>query len=119
MMVFANRAFSQELKYDLGIVADSRLVPIIKAGKKLPVNMKVPFTTSDDNQSALFVHIGQIKDTTIHTITRFDIYSIPHKPAGEVNIEITFSIEKNKSFKISVNVEGKPEAEVFGPFKVE
>jgi molecular chaperone DnaK (HSP70) len=119
MMALTNFAFSQELKYDLGIVVGNQIAPIIKANEKLPINRKVSFSTSEDNQPAVFVHVGQNKDTSISTITRFDIYGIPHKPAGKANIEITFSIETNKVLKITVDVEGKPEPEIIGSFKVE
>lgn len=119
MMTLTNFAFSQELKYDLGIVVGNQVAPIIKANEKLPINKKVSFSTSEDNQPAVFVHVGQNKDTAISTITRFDIYEIPHKPAGKANIEITFSIETNKMLKITVNVEGKPEPEIIGSFEVE
>jgi molecular chaperone DnaK (HSP70) len=119
MMVISNLAFSQELKYDLGIVAGSQVLPVIKAGEKLPINRKKVFFTGEDNQAAAFIHIGQNKNGTVNTITRFDAYGIPHKPAGEASVEITFSLEETKELKVTVYVNGKSGSEIHGPFEIE
>lgn len=111
-------AHGSELKHNLGIVVGSTVYPLIESGTKLPVSKKERFSTSQDGQTAVFLQVGQEVNGKIEPVTQFDVYGIPHKPAGQSGLTVEFILTKNSQLKISVLVDDKDEFQVYGPFQV-
>ena len=89
----------------LGIEIDKGLfVPIIERGSPIPTEAKKIFTTVEDYQSSVEIHILQgerrmAKENT--TLGTFTLTGIEAAPKGEVSIEVTFNIDINSIVSVS------------------
>ncbi|MCA9320623.1 MAG: molecular chaperone DnaK [Planctomycetes bacterium] len=71
---------------------------IIERNTTIPSKKSMPFSTADDNQNAVSIHVLQgerelAKDN--RTLGRFDLTGIPPAPRGMPKIEVTFDIDAN------------------------
>ena len=71
---------------------------IIPKGSKIPIKKVKNYKTTRDNQKFIPVGIYEgekkyVKDN--HLLGNFKLINLPRKPAGEVNCDITFSVDEN------------------------
>jgi molecular chaperone DnaK len=71
---------------------------IIPRNTTIPVRKSQIFTTAEDNQTAVTIHVLQgerplAKDN--RSLGRFELYGIPPAPRGVPQIEVTFDIDAN------------------------
>ena len=71
---------------------------IIPKGSKIPIKKVKNYKTTIDNQKFIPVGIYEgekkyVKDN--HLLGNFKLINLPRKPAGEVNCDITFSVDEN------------------------
>ena len=74
------------------------MTKLIEKNTTIPTKMSQVFSTADDNQPAVTVHVMQgeremAKDNK--TLGRFDLSDIPPAPRGIPQIEVTFDIDAN------------------------
>lgn len=77
---------------------------IIPRNTPIPVARRQVFTTHQDGQTGLVVHVVQgERDTVVdcRSLARFELYGIPPMKAGLARIEITFSIDANGQLTVS------------------
>ncbi len=77
---------------------------IIERNTPIPVRKSQIFTTAEDNQTSVTVHVLQgerplAKDNI--SLARFDLYGIPPAPRGVPQIEVTFDIDANGIVNVS------------------
>lgn len=69
---------------------------IIERNTTIPTRKSQTFTTAEDNQTAVTVHVLQgERDMAVdnRTLGRFELYGIPSAPRGMPQIEVTFDID--------------------------
>jgi len=74
------------------------MTKLIERNTTVPTRKSQIFSTADDNQSAVTIHVLQgerefARDN--RTLGRFDLTGIPGKPRGVPQIEVTFDIDAN------------------------
>jgi molecular chaperone DnaK len=72
--------------------------PVIEKNTTIPTKKSQIFSTADDNQSAVTIHVvqGERKQATQNkSLGRFDLSDIPPAPRGMPQIEVTFDIDAN------------------------
>ena len=72
--------------------------PVIEKNTTIPTKKSQIFSTADDNQSAVTIHVVQgerKQDTQNKSLGRFDLSDIPPAPRGMPQIEVTFDIDAN------------------------
>ena len=72
--------------------------PVIDKNTTIPTKKSQVFSTADDNQSAVTIHVvqGERKQaSTNKSLGRFDLADIPAAPRGMPQIEVTFDIDAN------------------------
>ena len=72
--------------------------PIIDKNTTIPTKKSQVFSTADDNQSAVTIHVlqGERKRAQDNkSLGRFDLAGIPPAPRGAPQIEVTFDIDAN------------------------
>lgn len=72
--------------------------PIIKKGTQIPVTIKEIFSTAEDNQAGVDIHIlagdaGLAKEN--RTIGRFQVYGIPPAKRGVPQIEVAYIVDRD------------------------
>jgi molecular chaperone DnaK len=77
---------------------------IIPRNTTIPVRKSQIFTTAEDNQTAVTIHVLQgerplAKDN--RSLGRFELYGIPPAPRGVPQIEVTFDIDANGILTVS------------------
>jgi molecular chaperone DnaK len=89
--------------HDIGIEDDQgNFVTLIKKGTTYPVAISKIFTTTTDNQREIAVHLLQRTiDGTIISLGSFIMPELPPRPAGELPIEVTVSINENRLIKVT------------------
>ncbi len=77
---------------------------VIEKNTTIPSKKSQTFSTADDNQSAVTIHIvqGERKQAAQNkSLGRFDLADIPPAPRGMPQIEVTFDIDSNGILNVS------------------
>ena len=72
--------------------------PVIEKNTTIPTKKSQIFSTADDNQTAVTIHVvqGERKQAIQNkSLGRFDLADIPPAPRGMPQIEVTFDIDSN------------------------
>jgi len=80
------------------------MTPIIPRNTTIPTKKSQIFTTAEDNQTAVTVHVLQGERPMAgqnRTLGRFDLYGIPPAPRGIPQIEVTFDIDADGIMHVS------------------
>jgi molecular chaperone DnaK len=90
------------LKYSIGIKTEGGLMStIIEKGTKIPIKCQKNFITTEDNQKNIIfnIYMGEhyiCKKNKI--IKKYNLKNLPEKEKGEIEIIVTFYIDKNWEF---------------------
>ncbi len=77
---------------------------LIEKNTTIPTRASQVFSTADDNQSAVTVHVlqGEREQASANkSLARFDLAGIPAAPRGVPQIEVTFDIDANGILHVS------------------
>jgi molecular chaperone DnaK len=80
------------------------MTPIIPRNTTIPTKKSQIFTTAEDNQTAVTVHVLQGERPMANqnrTLGRFDLYGIPPAARGIPQIEVTFDIDADGIMHVS------------------
>ena len=82
---------------------------LIEKGTTIPVKKSQVFSTAEDNQPAVSIHVGQgerefAKDNK--SLGMFELSDIPAAPRGVPQIEVTFDIDANGVLNVSAKDKG-------------
>lgn len=80
------------------------MTKLIEKNTTIPTKKSQVFSTADDNQSAVTVHVlqGEREMASANkSLGRFDLSGIPSAPRGMPQIEVTFDIDANGILKVS------------------
>ncbi len=78
--------------------------PIIEKNTTIPTKKSQVFSTAEDNQSAVTIHVvqGERKRALDNkSLGRFDLAGIPPAPRGVPQVEVTFDIDANGILNVS------------------
>ena len=78
--------------------------PVIEKNTTIPTKKSQIFSTADDNQNAVTIHVvqGERKQATQNkSLGRFDLAEIPPAPRGVPQIEVTFDLDANGILNVS------------------
>jgi len=82
---------------------------LIERNSTIPTSKKQVFSTADDNQSAVDIHVLQGEREMAadnRTLGRFKLEGIPPAPRGMPQIEVTFDLDANGILKVSARDQG-------------
>ncbi len=80
------------------------MTKLIDRNTTIPVKKSQVFSTADDNQEVVSIHVLQGEREMARdnrTLGRFDLTGIPRKPRGMPQIEVTFDIDANGIVNVS------------------
>ena len=85
------------------------MTKLIDKNTTIPTKAQQVFSTADDNQTAVTVHVlqGEREQATANkSLGRFDLADIPPAPRGVPQIEVTFDIDANGILNVSAKDKG-------------
>ncbi len=80
------------------------MTKLIEKNTTIPTNASQVFSTADDNQTAVTVHVLQgerEKASANKSLGRFDLADIPPAPRGVPQVEVSFDIDANGILNVS------------------
>ena len=80
------------------------LTPMIEKNTTIPTNKSQVYSTAEDNQTAVTVHVLQgerKKESDNKSLGQFNLTDIPAAPRGTPQIEVTFDIDANGIINVS------------------
>ncbi len=80
------------------------MTKVIDKNTTIPTNANQVFSTADDNQTAVTIHVLQGERDVASgnkSLGRFDLTNIPNAPRGTPQIEVGFDIDANGILKVS------------------
>lgn len=85
------------------------MTPLIEKNTTIPTKKTQVFSTADDNQTAVTIHVvqGERKQASSNkSLGRFDLADIPPAPRGVPQIEVAFDIDANGILNVSAKDKG-------------